>query len=129
MKNLFSDNKKLIKIGQFADFVNSSPSTLRYYEKKISFKPYKVNKNGYRLYKIDQCEQYRMILVLKESGFSLKQIGEIIKRNRSMKRLIKKKTGFLKEEINRLTFALDSMMKIYRRYSKNRTNYFYTPSL
>ena len=63
------------KIGDFANMVNMSVRTLRYYDEIGLLKPEIVDKfTNYRYYTEDNVVEARFITVLKEVGFTLQEI-------------------------------------------------------
>lgn len=65
-------------IGELAKQLNVTTRTIRYYDQKGLLKPSGVNENGYRLYSDKQMKQLKLIIFLKELGFSLRNIQNII---------------------------------------------------
>ena len=86
----------LLKIGEIAAFFNVSVKALRIYEKMGILKPVKVDeKTGYRYYTVDQVRQLDALLELRELGFSLSEIqnllGTDMTKDRYMEVLVHKK--------------------------------------
>lgn len=69
----------LMRIGEIAAFFNVSVKAMRVYEKMGILKPVKVDeKTGYRYYTADQVKQLDALLELRELGFSLREIKELL---------------------------------------------------
>ncbi len=69
----------VFRIGDFSRIARVSCRLLRYYEEIGLLAPARVERDtGYRYYSAAQLPQLNRILVLKEMGFSLEQIGPII---------------------------------------------------
>jgi len=69
----------LMRIGEIAAFFNVSVKAMRVYEKMGILKPVKVDqKTGYRYYSADQVKQLDALLELRELGFSLSEIKELL---------------------------------------------------
>ncbi|MBP3635177.1 MAG: MerR family transcriptional regulator [Bacilli bacterium] len=67
----------LYKIGDFSKEVNVPVKTLRYYDEINLFKPIEVDLyTGYRYYSDEQIDDLKLILMLKEVGFSLEEIKQ-----------------------------------------------------
>ncbi|MEF9983472.1 MAG: MerR family transcriptional regulator [Oscillospiraceae bacterium] len=67
-------------VGEMAKLNGISKQMLIYYDKENIFKPKIVNsENGYRFYTPDQVEELDSILILREMGFSLKDIKAYMK--------------------------------------------------
>lgn len=65
-------------IGDLAKKLNITTRTIRYYDQKGLVKPIRVSESGYRLYSDEQIRQLKLIIFLKELGFSLKDIQKIL---------------------------------------------------
>ena len=69
----------MFKIGEFSRISRVPTKTLRYYDEIGLFTPARVDaSNGYRLYSADQLPRLNRILVLKEMGLSLTEIGRLL---------------------------------------------------
>src|SRR5512136_705220 len=69
----------MIKIGDFSKLSFVSVRTLRYYEEMGLLKPVEVDRfTGYRYYSFDQLPRLNRILALKDLGFSLEQIAQLL---------------------------------------------------
>ena len=69
----------MIKIGDFARLGQVSVVTLRHYDDMGLLKPVSVDTfTGYRYYSVAQLAQLNRIIALKDLGFSLDQIGDVL---------------------------------------------------
>ncbi|MBP3397060.1 MAG: MerR family transcriptional regulator [Clostridia bacterium] len=69
----------MLKIGEFAKICNVSTQTLRYYDtEKILCADAVDQYSGYRYYHPDKIQVYQKIVALKDMGFSLEEIKEIL---------------------------------------------------
>ena len=69
----------MIKIGNFARISQVSVKTLRYYDEIGLLRPAHIDPfTGYRFYTIEQLPRLNRILALKELGFSLEQITQVM---------------------------------------------------
>ena len=69
----------MFKIGQFSRFSQVTVKTLRYYDQIGLLKPAEVDRfTGYRYYSASQLPRLHRILALKDLGFSLEQIGDLL---------------------------------------------------
>src|SRR5512136_1668041 len=69
----------MIKIGDFSKLSFVSVRTLRYYEEMGLLKPVEVDRfTGYRYYSVDQLPRLNRILALKDLGFALEQIAQML---------------------------------------------------
>jgi len=65
----------IYRIGEFAEHVNSSIKTIRYYDEIDLLKPSYIDKfTSYRYYSDENIKEYYSILLLKKMGFSLEEI-------------------------------------------------------
>jgi DNA-binding transcriptional MerR regulator len=72
----------MFRIGDFSRIARVSARLLRFYDEIGLFVPAHADpQTGYRYYTVAQLAQLNRILVLKELGFSLEQIGEIVRAN------------------------------------------------
>jgi len=69
----------MIKIGDFSKLSYVSIKTLRYYDEMGLLKPISIDcETGYRYYAVSQLSRLNRILALKDLGFSLQQIGQVL---------------------------------------------------
>jgi DNA-binding transcriptional MerR regulator len=69
----------MIKIGDFARLTQLSVVTLRHYDEIGLLKPVAVDRStGYRFYSVAQLPRLNRILALKDLGFSLEQIDQVL---------------------------------------------------
>lgn len=70
----------MFRIGDFSRIARVSARLLRYYEEIGLITPARVDRDtGYRFYSASQLPQLNRIMVLKEMGFSLEEIGPIMR--------------------------------------------------
>ncbi len=70
----------MFKIGEFSRLSRVSVKALRLYDELDLLKPAMVDRfSGYRYYGAEQLPRLNRILVLKELGFSLEQIGQLVR--------------------------------------------------
>lgn len=90
----------LYKIGEFSRRTNVSVKTLRYYDEINLFKPQEIDLfSGYRYYSDEQIDDLKVILSLKEVGFSLEEIKKN-KNNYSDEIMLKKKQELLNARLD-----------------------------
>ncbi len=100
---------KMYKIGMFAAMNHVTIKTLRHYDEQGLLIPaYIDGMNGYRYYKAGQIADLHQILALKNIGFSLDEIKEIIGGKSERDLLQLKKKNILKE-IAQLTAQLSQI--------------------
>ena len=69
----------MIKIGDFSKLAHISIKTLHHYGDLGLLKPAHIDRyTGYRYYNLEQLGQLNRILALKELGFSLEQVAQLM---------------------------------------------------
>src|SRR5512136_826454 len=69
----------MLKIGDLSKLSRVSVKTLRYYDEIGLLKPAQVDRfTGYRFYSFDQLPRLNRILALKDLGFTLEQIRQVL---------------------------------------------------
>ena len=78
----------MIKIGDFARLCRVSVATLHHYDDMGLLKPIAVDPfTGYRYYSVSQMPRLNRILALKDLGFSLEQIDQVLSGGLSLEQL------------------------------------------
>lgn len=78
----------MIKIGDFSKLSMVSIKTLRYYDEMGLLKPVNADQfTGYRYYSASQLPRLNRILALKDLGFSLEQIAQVLNEGVSLEQL------------------------------------------
>lgn len=96
--NECKEPQKLYKIGMFSQMNRITVKTLRYYDDIGILKPESVDEiNGYRYYTSTQLPRLHKILSLREIGFSIGEIKDILQGTSEEAMLLKKKSFLLKE--------------------------------
>jgi DNA-binding transcriptional MerR regulator len=76
-----------MRISDLARIARVSPRMLRHYDEIGLFKPNLVLENGYREYSVSQVPMLNRILALKDLGFSLEQLTELLRKDFALGRL------------------------------------------
>lgn len=101
----------MIKIGDFARLGQVSIVTLRHYDEIGLLKPVKVDTfTGYRYYSVAQLPRLNRILALKDLGFSLEQIEQVLNGGLTLDQLrgmLKLKHAELEQQISAEQARLD----------------------
>lgn len=108
---------KFLTTGEFARFCGVSKDTLIYYDRQGILKPRHVSENGYRRYLPEQFYEFDFISILKETGSSLTEIKEQMRKRspEQILKLVEEKKHILKHECERLAIrkaALEEMSAI-----------------
>jgi len=101
----------MYKIGEFSKMVNIPIKTLRYYDEIDLFKPLEIDiYSNYRYYSESQIEDLKIILELKEAGFSLEEIRKNWNHWDDSKFLMQKRKVYLEQiELNKKIRKLDEL--------------------
>src|SRR3954464_13966939 len=69
----------MLNIGEFARLGQVSPRTLRYYDALGLLQPERVDSaTGYRLYSVHQLPRLHRVVALRDLGFTLEQIRDVL---------------------------------------------------
>jgi DNA-binding transcriptional MerR regulator len=117
---IYMNMDNLLTTGEFAELACTTKRTIQYYDKLGILEPFKVDENGYRLYKPAQILDFQVILLLTTLRIPLKEIKGYLK-NKNYKELFKSKRGEVREEINRLKSSLSNLTEYYSNLDKNST--------
>lgn len=83
-----NERNSVLKIGEFARVAQVSIATLRHYEKVGLLKPAVLDPDtSYRYYSLDQLPRVHRLLALKDLGFSLEQIAQLLEGDLSLEHL------------------------------------------
>ena len=76
-------SRPTLRIGELAGRFGLSTKTLRYYEEiGLLPEPHRTADSGYRLYSEEDAERLSFVLKAKRVGFSLEEIGEVLRLSR-----------------------------------------------
>lgn len=97
-----------MKIGEFAKMNNVTTKMLRYYDEIGLLKPIHIDEaTGYRSYDVSQSNCLNWILILKELGFTLSQIREMLSGPVDAAKIIRE----MKQKRIEISSALNEMMQ------------------
>lgn len=102
-----------LQIGEFSALGHVSVRMLRHYERLGLLEPAAIDPfTSYRYYTLDQLPRLNRIIALKELGFSLEQVGDILSSHPTtteMRALLNERRGMLAAEIERGSRRLDQV--------------------
>ena len=79
----------MLSIGDFARLGQVSPRTLRHYDELGILRPDRVEpESGYRFYGVAQLERLHRVVALRDLGFGLEQIGELLEHDPPLEQLV-----------------------------------------
>jgi DNA-binding transcriptional MerR regulator len=123
----------MFKIGEFSQLVRVSPRMLRHYEKCGLIAPAAIDPyTGYRQYAAAQISQISRIAALRDIGFSIDEIGEILPRyeaKRFLKERLREKARGLRETIEQDHARLNKLMLMSGELQKENTIMLYEVEL
>lgn len=110
---------KDLTAGAFARLCGTKKDTILYYDREGLLKPRYVSENGYRRYGVEQYYDFDMIVTLKETGSSLKEIREHMSRKNPSEFLavLEEKRILLRRERERIVqreAMLDTIINLSR---------------
>lgn len=108
-------NKIRMTIGEFSQFCQVTIKTLRYYDKMGLLVPNEVDEwSRYRYYDVSQMQQLNAILRLKDWGFTLDEIGNLLDEGTHKPSLaqIEAKQQMMKEQIETLNKKLAALQRM-----------------
>jgi len=96
----------MYSIGELSKFSDVTVRTLRYYDEINLLKPSEIRKGGRRYYDESNLTTLEYILTLKEIGFDLKEIKELLKESvQNPRDLLEMRLKFVEEQLDELSKA------------------------
>lgn len=114
--------KDFYYIGELVKDLNINKETIRYYEKIGLLSEPKKDVNGYRLYSRQDVDTIKFILIVKEFGFSLKEIGALLsmlyndiigKDVEGIKKVVEGKISEINRKMEELENTKSLLQKVY----------------
>lgn len=79
----------MLSIGDFARLGQISPRTLRHYDERGILRPERVDPGtGYRFYGVAQLARLHRVMALRDLGFTLEQVGELLEDDPPLEQLV-----------------------------------------
>ncbi|MFD2114270.1 MerR family transcriptional regulator [Paenibacillus yanchengensis] len=104
--------RRLLAVKDMVQITGITPRTLHYYDRIDLFKPTQLAENGYRYYDYSSLEKLQTILFLKEIGFSLKEIADIVKlAKHEQKQVLEKHSQTLQLQQQKLAMMITSLQE------------------
>ena len=119
----------MIRIGDFSKLSRISIKTLRYYDEMGLLKPIEVDRfTGYRYYEFDQLPQLNRILALRDLGFSLEEIRQLLTDGltpEQMRGMLKLRQADIRQQMQEQTGRLERVEARLRQIEqeKNMSKY------
>ena len=114
MEKYFDGFMETMTIGGLAKETGTGIETIRYYERRKLIEPVERRESGYRIYDANSARKLRFIKNAQKLGFTLEEIGELLKlkvSNTSRCGTVKKKAEVKIGEIDEKIAVLKSMKK------------------
>lgn len=98
----------MYSIGEFSKINRITPKTLRHYDRIGLIAPAATDEwTGYRYYSADQLPEMRQILALRDLGFSLEEIRQIVSGEAELGALLERRETALEREMQQNRSRLD----------------------
>jgi MerR family Zn(II)-responsive transcriptional regulator of zntA len=113
--------KDIYSIGELVKQLNINKETIRYYERIGLISETTRDKNGYRIYTKEDMGKIKFILIVKNFGFSLKEISMLIHDEiicediKSIRKIVEDKVNEINNKINQL----DATKRLLEKVKKN----------
>lgn len=108
----------MLSIGEFSNAVKLSVKTIRYYEDQELITPAKKDATtGYRYYNSDNFERAETIILLKNMGFTIKEIRNILKECKEEEDL----RLFIDKKLVDIKYNLQNLNKIKKSLESHKT--------
>ncbi|MDR2957664.1 MAG: MerR family transcriptional regulator [Coriobacteriales bacterium] len=115
----------MFKIGEFSKLVRVSPRMLRHYEKCGVFHPAEIDKfTGYRLYSAGQMPLLANIVALRDMGFTVDEIADILPHlddHVYLNRILRAKTAKVISALQAEQAKLDRLVQLSDTVRKERS--------
>jgi len=113
--------KRVCRVHEFAELTGVTVRTLHYYDRIGLLKPSQRNEAGYRLYGEHDFVRLEQIVVLKFVGLSLKEIRDVLKRNKAeLGEVLGRQLRVLGEKRRQLEQAMLTIQSAERAVRGNR---------
>ncbi len=110
----------MMRIGDFSKLCRVSVKTLRFYDELGLLKPSEVDPfSGYRYYEVDQLLRLNRILALKDLGFSLEEIRQLLAGDltpEQMRGMLKLRQAEARERVREETQRLERVERRPRQF-------------
>lgn len=111
-----------LKIGEIARMTGSTVRTLHYYDEVGLLKPTQITEAGHRLYGIECVTKLYQITAMKNMGFNLEEISELIRtKNIDILKFIEVQISNVKEEIARKQLLFGKLLKLEKRFKVDQS--------
>ena len=99
-------------IGDLADAAGVPISTLRYYERRRLLVPDGRTEGNFRLYGPEALDRLRFIKSAQEAGFTLKNIGTLLKFQEGSKPACRDVQRLIEQRLQRVTEEVDHLQRV-----------------
>lgn len=112
---------RLLKIGELASMTGITVRTLHYYDEVGLLKPSKITETGHRLYEMQSVTTLYQIMSLKDMGFNLDEINDLIHdRYIDIRKLIEVQISKVQEEIAQKQLLFSRLLKLKQELKGNK---------
>ena len=109
-----------LKIGELADITGVTVRTLHYYDELGLLKPVQITDTGHRLYNLESITELYRIIAMKDLGFSLDEIKDlIITKDIDVHKLVDIQLSSIQEEIAHKQLLLAKLLRLKQKLKNN----------
>lgn len=106
-----------LKIGELANMTGITVRTLHYYDEVGLLKPSKITESGHRLYDLQCVTTLYQIMSLKDMGFNLEEIKDLIHdRNIDIRKFIEVQISKVQEDIAQKQLLFSRLIKLKQEF-------------
>jgi|LSQX01.2.fsa_nt_gb DNA-binding transcriptional MerR regulator len=111
-----------IKIGELASMTGVTVRTLHYYDEIGLLKPVEVTEKGHRLYNMQSITELYQIIAMKEMGFNLDEIKDLIElKEINIINLLEIQILNVQEEIAQKQLLFSKLLKLKGNFKNNKS--------
>jgi DNA-binding transcriptional MerR regulator len=112
---------RFLKIGELASMTGITVRTLHYYDEVGLLKPSKITETGHRLYDIQSVTTLYQIISLKDMGFNLDEIKDLIHdRYIDIRKFVEIQISKVQEEIAQKQLLFSKLLKLKQELKDNK---------
>ena len=109
-----------LKIGELANMTGVTIRTLHYYDEVDLLKPVEITETGHRLYDLKSITELYRIISMKDLGFNLDEIKDLIKtKDIDVHKLVDIQLSGIQEEIAHKQLLLTKLLKLKQNLKDN----------
>jgi DNA-binding transcriptional MerR regulator len=111
----------LLTAGEFAKLARTTKRTVLWYAETGILQPYKIDKAGYRFYRLQQILDFQSVLLMRKLDFSVAEIASLLTKGQPMRHLLAQKRDIIEQQIGHLRRILVDTNRYYANLNANGT--------